>query len=417
MTQYSIKIPEQVYVGFQGRRSQDEVPLGFMTPYNDDEAGQRRRATVDNWARGYGNSKTFNSVILENKPMIGFKIGRAIRRSGGWNGSGASYVRIEDPRGFELEITIENLVMCMSDNLLDDGEIIAECVWGRDGNRNILLPTNSEPYKNSVVLRTKVAAVIPLKEVTVGDEVELITGEKGIYLGSLLPLQLEGSLQYRTGKIEIVDSTKRYVLKVMRNGVPFLVGRSSIKVIEVTKKVEKKLTVDQVEEEIIAAMTSNPFACEDASANNYREVLGWTFAGYKIGTMTTVDVTEAEIKKLIEENGGHRAKANSFIETMDGKNYHAEDHINFVMDRNNNPDRYYWANIPQTHSNGYVSNQTRMQARGFVVKEVTLSNVYNTVESDNYGHNIDIAESDVKRFFNVQFEITSKTGNKMQVRI
>src|SRR5476651_207200 len=99
MSLSSIKIPEKVYVGFQGRRSQDEVPLGFMTPYTDDAAGLKRRDTVDRWAAGYGREKTFNSVMLENKPMVGFKIGRAIRRSGGWNGSGASYIRIEDPRG------------------------------------------------------------------------------------------------------------------------------------------------------------------------------------------------------------------------------------------------------------------------------------------------------------------------------
>ncbi len=244
----TIKIPEKVYVGFQGRRSEDEVPLGFMTPYTTDAAGDKRRDTVDKWAkcRYHNNEKTFNSVTLDNKPMIGFKVGRSIRRSGGWNGSGASYVRVEDPRGFELEIMIENLVMCMGDNLFDNGEIVQECVWGRDGNRNILLPTNSEPFNDSVQTKAKLDTVVSLRLVKPGDEIALVTGETGIYLGSMFPICVDR--WHNPRKLE-VGSAKRYVIKITdRHGVKFE-GRTSMKVTEIVKAAEKKLTPNEIEQE------------------------------------------------------------------------------------------------------------------------------------------------------------------------
>ena len=216
-----IRIPEKVYVGFQGRRGEDEVPLGFMTPFTTDEAGAKRVASVDRWASGgYRQTKKFNSVTLENKPMIGFKVGRAIRRSGSWGGGGASYIRIEDPRGFELEITIENLTMCMIGNIIEDGEIIQECVWGRDGNKNILLTTNSEPFLNSVQTDSN-ATVVPLKSIKPG----------------------------ATPNNQLQLESKQYVIKQTdRNGVESLSHSATIKVGKIISSADTKLTPEEVEE-------------------------------------------------------------------------------------------------------------------------------------------------------------------------
>ena len=265
----NIKIFPKVYVGFQGRRAEDEIPLGFLTPYTDDAAGQKRRDTVDNWARGYGHAKTFNSIELDNEPMIGFEVGRSIRRSGGWNGSGASYVRVKDPRGFELEITIENLVMIMNDNLIDNGEIMAECVWGREGNRNILLPTNSEPYKASKQMAKSLSEVISLKEVKPGDTIKLLDGTEGVYLGGMVSLYKEPYYRRETG---LKVSNKRYV---MREGDK-LVGRTTLKVSEIVNKVEKKLTPAEIETIVKNLVVKDLNACTDESYSSSGHVRMWT---------------------------------------------------------------------------------------------------------------------------------------------
>jgi hypothetical protein len=77
----AIKFPAKHYIGFQARPSVDELPLAFMTPDGTDKAAEKRKATVDAWAKGYGYDgrneaeDKLPAQSYENKPMIGFKMG------------------------------------------------------------------------------------------------------------------------------------------------------------------------------------------------------------------------------------------------------------------------------------------------------------------------------------------------------
>ena len=42
-------IPEKHYVGMVVRNG-SKIPLGFITPWGDDKAAQKRMKTVDDWA-------------------------------------------------------------------------------------------------------------------------------------------------------------------------------------------------------------------------------------------------------------------------------------------------------------------------------------------------------------------------------
>jgi hypothetical protein len=397
----TIKIPEKVYVGFQGRRSEDEVPLGFMTPYTTDKAGQKRRDTVDNWAKGYGRDKTFNSVMLDNKPMIGFKIGRDIRRSGGWNGSGASYVRVADPRGFELEITIENLVMCMGSNLIDDGEILQECVWGRDGNRNILLPTNSEPFKDSIQTKAKLDTVISLRQVKPGDEVALVTGETGIYMGSMYPIHVDRWDQPRKFR---VGEAKRYVLKITdRHGVKFE-GRPAMKVTEIIKAADVKMTAIEIEKEIVAGLAVNPFCCEDKSNTGYyNSTRGWMInSKYTVVGKVETDVTEFEIKNDASNFETRSVYASNNQNSVLDVSYNFHD--NFVASRHRK-DRCY----DDGSKSGYQSysyQRAYVYTTGLIGRPVDISTYVSSLSS-NTTH---FEEVDVKRYFVLEFELKTETG-------
>ena len=407
----TIKIPEKVYVGFQGRRSEDEVPLGFMTPYTTDQAGIKRRASVDNWAKGYysNTEKTFNSVILDNKPMIGFKIGRDIRRSGGWNGSGASYVRVADPRGFELEITIENLVMCMSANLVDNGEIIQECVWGRDGNRNMLLPTNSEPFKDSIQTKAKLDTVISLRQIKPGDEIALITGETGIYFGSMFPINID---RWRRPRKFAVGEDKRYVIKITdRNGIRFE-GLRTMKVTEIIKAAEKKMTPNEIEQEIIAGLAINPNCCNDTKGSYSLRTCTWlTGNSYTVISKTESNHTDSEIKSNPDyfENVGIYAEddKNQFLELS----YNFRE--NFVSDRYRK-DRYYDDGSQSRYHSGYNYNQNYKNAyvytSGLIGQSVSIGD-YVTSNSDKTTH---FEEANVKRYFSMVFELKTKAGEIMK---
>jgi hypothetical protein len=179
-------------VGFTDTRYEgDVVPFAYMTHYEDNAAGRKRQAQVDGWSRG-----KMKSVIIENKPMIGFRVSRGLRRLG-WSHHATS-VRIEDPRGFEVDISVSNMMMLTDNNLLENGEILRECVWGRDGGMNVLLPVNSQPYLQATENTERMASTVNSRSVQLGDTVLLKNGTQGRYLGSMYPWRsVQGNSAYR----------------------------------------------------------------------------------------------------------------------------------------------------------------------------------------------------------------------------
>lgn len=185
----SIKFPANHYVGFQARPKTDEVPLGFMTPDGEDAAAKKRKTTVDNWASGSGYysaneaKETLPAQTFENKPLTGFRLGRNVRHNFGW-GQGNVKWRIEDPRGFELEITSPNLAQLLGFCTIEQGEIQEQCIWARLGAENILVPVNSEVYTNTVRNTERMAKKASLRDLKIGDSAVLQNGEEGTYYGT-----------------------------------------------------------------------------------------------------------------------------------------------------------------------------------------------------------------------------------------
>lgn len=182
----AIKIPESHYVGFQ-KRSSDGVPLGFMTIEGTDKASEKRKATVDAWARGntwqsHNKQATLPSKTFENKPLVGFKMGKNISYGSGWDSRHDKW-RIEDPRGFELEITSGNLEEIMKLCTLERGEILDQCIWGRLGQENILIPLESEVYKTATANTDRINSKGTIKDAKPGSKLIFTNGDEGIYVG------------------------------------------------------------------------------------------------------------------------------------------------------------------------------------------------------------------------------------------
>lgn len=136
-----IKFFETYYVGFQKERfknSETSRILGFATPDNGDSASKKRKETVDNWSDRNVPRQTF-----KNEPMHGFKIIDTVRRYSTDN----KKFRIEDPRGFELEIDAGNLFDIITKHTIVQGTIMEPMLWGRQGPNNYLISSNSEEYK------------------------------------------------------------------------------------------------------------------------------------------------------------------------------------------------------------------------------------------------------------------------------
>ncbi len=216
----AIIVPKQAYIGFQERLTGDwnaprdekeRIILGFMTYYEENKAFEQRKGTIDSWAKPYyleqiheGDSRwsehlekfergrievplpDLEAKIMDNPLQSGFKMSREVKRTSSWNGGNVVW-RIEDPRGFELEIQSGNMAKIMEYCIIDHGEIQGKCVWAWDkskGSRLVLLPENSEPYLEAMKDTKRIHKKVGLRDVSIGDRIELQNGIVGKYLGS-----------------------------------------------------------------------------------------------------------------------------------------------------------------------------------------------------------------------------------------
>lgn len=150
-----MKFFDKMYVGFKRNRylsSEDSRVLGFVVPYGTTKAEKNRMKTVDRWADDNTPSR-----ILDNEPTRGFKVVESVSRYSTSN----KLFRVQDPRGFELEIPADNLVDVLLATTVVKGEIIDECVWAQH-NKLILVPTTSEKYQFH--LKSKTAPKLKIEE-------------------------------------------------------------------------------------------------------------------------------------------------------------------------------------------------------------------------------------------------------------
>lgn len=182
----AIKIPTDHYVGFQKRQG-DDVPLAFMTIDGTDKAAEKRKATVDAWAKGntwqsHSKQATLAPKSLVNKPLSGFKMGRNISYGSGWDSRHDKW-RLEDPRGFQLEISSGNLQQIMQLCTIEKGEILEQCIWGRLGQENILIPISSPVYTTATANTDRMNKKGTIKDAKPGSKLIFVNGDEGIYIG------------------------------------------------------------------------------------------------------------------------------------------------------------------------------------------------------------------------------------------
>lgn len=173
-----IKLPESFYVGFQSRA---EGILAFMTPDGTDAAAQKRKSTVDFWAknRSHGDPEGPASKVIKNEALEGFEILSDVHR---WSTEN-KLIRVLDPRGFQAEISVSNLCMLLKETTTVKGRIEGQLVWARLGAQNVLILVESEIYltakKNTQLSSIQIKSV----DVHPGHIVRFKNGSYGVYLG------------------------------------------------------------------------------------------------------------------------------------------------------------------------------------------------------------------------------------------
>lgn len=137
-------IPKKLKVGFQKRSDTYGGALAYVI-YYDDKGKLRKEASWESW-----RDKKITSVECENAPTEGFVLNKKV---GGykseWNFRDA-HIRVYDPRGFEFEISVPNLLFILREGDCSRGKgLEGKFVYGWQGTELVLLPVSSAEYRQS----------------------------------------------------------------------------------------------------------------------------------------------------------------------------------------------------------------------------------------------------------------------------
>ena len=176
----AIFIPTRINVGYQERKDTYTGKLAYIIYY--DERGKLRKETSwQNW-----RDKNIPNNEYENVPTEGFVLNKKV---GGyksdWNFR-QTYSRIYDPRGFEFEITIENLLWILECCSSIKGKgLEGEFVYGFAGKDLILVPVDSPDYQKFIAQSKAIQDNLFVKgsELVVGATYKSRDDTEYIYLG------------------------------------------------------------------------------------------------------------------------------------------------------------------------------------------------------------------------------------------
>lgn len=137
----NIFIPKTIKVGYQNRNDTYTQKLAYVI-YIDEKGKVRKEASWQSW-----RDKKIDPDDFANEPTSGFVLNKkAGGYSTGWNHR-QTYTRVYDPRGFEFEITVPNLLYILENtNSIKGKGLEGEFVYGWDGSDLILIPTESPDY-------------------------------------------------------------------------------------------------------------------------------------------------------------------------------------------------------------------------------------------------------------------------------
>ena len=175
--------------------------------------------------RGQSHNEKIKPLEFDNEPMEGFVLNKkAGGDKYGWNPR-QTYCRVYDPRGFEFEITIPNLLYILENtNSIKGKGLEGKFVYGWHGKDLVLVPENAPEYEEMMKFTTLQDGKVLKKDLVLGKMYTNSQGEKLIYIGEAYELDWSG---YPTSKKRLWFAYEDY--KKDWNPAKTYAGASSIK--------------------------------------------------------------------------------------------------------------------------------------------------------------------------------------------
>lgn len=227
----NIFIPKKIKVGFQTRNDTYTKKLAYVI-YYDQKNRLRKETSWNSW-----RDEKIEPEDYDNEPISGFVLNKKV---GGVEESyydvRKTYVRVFDPRGFEFEITIPNLLYILENTSSIKGKgLEGEFVYGWDGKELVLVPVESPDYKqiseyNNIIHNNQ---SIKAKDLIVGATYLTKNNQEKIYMGKFDYYSygyrwLENG-EYKLSKhysdVPVENDNYRYNSKIPHDDIDYLYGK------------------------------------------------------------------------------------------------------------------------------------------------------------------------------------------------
>lgn len=181
-------VPRELRVGYQNRGGTYTGKLAYVV-YVDDKGVVRKENSWQTW-----RDKKIEPDTFENVPTSGFVLNKqAGGRAGSWGHDiRRTTVRVYDPRGFEIEVCVANLLYILENtNSIKGKGLEGEFVYGWDGTELLLIPTEAPDYQAMINYRDSLydKSMIKNADLVVGYTYLSKDNETLVYMGKFMNYQ------------------------------------------------------------------------------------------------------------------------------------------------------------------------------------------------------------------------------------
>lgn len=191
-------IPKKLKVGYVKRNDTYDGRLAYVV-YYDNKGKIPKQRSFDNWV-----DKEIPTLEFDNTPFNGFVLNKSITRYA-WDhfGNTTTKIRIYDSRGAEFEITAENLLGILTQVDCVKRDLAGEMVYAWSGKELVLLPCNSDEYKQALAFTEARNQHLTSKQLVPGRVYINRDNNKVVYLGKLSIAVDNGYYRYDRNKPQL----------------------------------------------------------------------------------------------------------------------------------------------------------------------------------------------------------------------
>lgn len=189
----AILIPKKLNVGFRNRDDTYTKKLAYII-YYDEKNKLRKETSWNGW-----RDESIPNEEFDNIPTSGFVLNKDVGGTHYDYNYRKSYIRVYDPRGFEFEIDISNLLYILQNtNSIKGKGLEGEFVYGWEGKDIILIPTSSPDYTSLVeyndLLHERTS--IKVKDLILGATYKTKNNSSVVYMGKFDFWSYESAYRY-----------------------------------------------------------------------------------------------------------------------------------------------------------------------------------------------------------------------------